>query len=278
MTWLIILLSLYVLYCGLLFFFQTKLIFPASMAGQPGEALPTLGTEVIELVTDEGVTTAWFVPAPGSDNDADSPAPLVMFFHGNAELIDHQHATIDLYHRLGMHVLLVEYRGYGHSDGTPSQQHIVQDSLAVLEQVLARDEVANEKFVLHGRSIGGGLAAQVALQAKPSALIIESTCTSVAGMAWRYGIPPTLVKSPLDTRSAFAQLDVPILIMHGEHDEIFPVSHGHALKEAGLQTSLVLFDASHNTLPNGPETALYYDVVYGLLQRAELILRSSEDN
>lgn len=261
MGYLLLLVGLYVVYCGLLFFFQTKLIFPASMAGPAGKVLPTADTEVIELPTDQGTTTAWFIPAPGSgldfDDDANQAKPVVVFFHGNAELIDHQHAIIDLYHGLGVHVLMVEYRGYGHSDGTPGEKHIVADSLAVLEQVLKRNDVDASKLVLHGRSIGGGMAAQVALKREPAALIVESTCTSVAGMALKYGAPPFLVRSPLNTREAFELLDLPILIMHGQHDEIFPVSHAHRLADAGKQTTLVLFNATHNTLPGASEIALY---------------------
>lgn len=272
MPWLIILLSLYVVYCGLLFFFQTKLIFPASMAGQAGEVLPTSDTEVVKLPTDEGTTAAWLVHVPGAS--ADAPAPLVMFFHGNAELIDHQHATIDLYYRLGLHVLMVEYRGYGHSEGTPSEKHIVQDSLAILEQVLKREDVANEQLVLHGRSIGGGLAAQVALQAEPSALIVESTFTSVSGMAMRYGVPPFIVTSPLESEDAFEQLSVPILIMHGERDSIVPISHAHALEAAAADATLVLFDADHNDLPSGPDVQAYRRAVEELLRRAGTIAPS----
>ena len=199
MTWLILLLSLYVVYCGLLFFFQTKLIFPASMAGQAAQTLPTRDTQVIPFPTDEGTTTAWLVPAAAGD----TPAPLAMFFHGNAELIDHQRAIIDLYHGMGVHVLMVEYRGYGHSEGTPSQQHIVADSVAVLDQVLKRKDVDADKLVLHGRSIGGGLAAQVALQTEPKALIVENTFTSVSGMAIRYGVPPLYRDQPAEVGTGF---------------------------------------------------------------------------
>jgi len=269
MTWLIILLSLYGVYCGLLFFFQTKLIFPAGMAGRPGQTLPTLDTEVIELATDEGTTAAWFSPASGSG--ADRPAPLVVFFHGNAELIDHQFGIIDLYHRLGVSVLMIEYRGYGHSDGTPSQKHIVADSLAVMEQVLERDDVDADKLVLHGRSIGGGIAAQVAMQATPAALIVESTCTSVSGMAVRYGAPPFLVRSPLKTREALNQLDLPILIMHGQRDEIFPVSHARKLEAAADDATLELFDSGHNDLPTSVEMPKYRSAVHELLDRARIL-------
>lgn len=277
MTWLIILLSLYVVYCGLLFFFQTKLMFPVDFAGPAGSGLPTGQTERIELPTDEGQTVAWFVPVPGigtgngNGNTAKEKRPLAVFFHGNAELIDHQRASIDLYHGLGISVLMVEYRGYGHSDGTPSQKHIVADTLAVLEDVLERDDVDADNLILHGRSVGGGLAAQVALQTEPRALIVESTFKSVSGMAWRYGAPPFLVRNPLRSDQAFKQLDIPILIMHGRRDEIVPASDAEALDEAGKQTTLVLFDADHNTLPTPQETGLYEQSIRDHLEAAGVI-------
>lgn len=259
MTWLIILLSLYVVYCGLLYFFQGKLLFPARFAGPAGDTLPTAETERLLLGTDEGDTIAWFVPAPGS-SDA-SPAPLAVFFHGNAELIDQQRPIIDLYHDLGVSVLMVEYRGYGHSGGTPSEKHIVADTLAVLEGVLERDDVDAEKLVLHGRSIGGGLATQVALRTDPRALIVESTFKSIAGMSWRYGVPPFLVTNPLRSDRAFEQLDIPILIMHGQDDQIVPVAQAKALDAIAKQPTLVVFDADHNTLPTPGQAALYAESV-----------------
>ncbi|MFN3167408.1 MAG: alpha/beta hydrolase [Phycisphaeraceae bacterium] len=273
MAYLIIFLSLYAVYCGLLYFFQTKLMFPADFAGPAGSTLPTAETERIELPTDQGKTVAWFVPAPapGRGNGTTQPMPLVVFFHGNAELIDHQRFIIDLYHGAGVSVLLVEYRGYGDSDGTPSQKHIVADTLAVLTDVLEREDVDADRLVLHGRSIGGGMAAQVALRTEPKALIVESTFTSVSGMAWRYGVPPFLVRSPLNSAEAFKELDVPILIMHGRDDEVVPAAHAGKLDEAANDSTLVYFNAQHNTLPNGDEVQTYEYEVAKHLDRAGIL-------
>lgn len=269
MVYLIFAVGLYAVYCGVLFFYQTKLMFPVGMAGKSGDALPTVQTEVIELPTDQGTTTAWFVPSLAASTD--NPAPLAVFFHGNAELMDHQRAIIDLYHALGVSVLMVEYRGYGHSAGTPSEKHILSDTVAVLDEVLRRGEVDPDRLVLHGRSIGGGLAAQVALKREPAALIVESTSRSVAGMAWQYGVPPFLVTSPLRTERAFKKLDVPILVMHAKHDAIFPVEHAHKLDAAARQSTLVLFDADHNTLPGPQEIELYVLSVAEHLKQAGVV-------
>ena len=266
MTWLIIPVVLYVIYCGLLFFLQTNLLFPAGFAGGPSGLTPN---ERIELETDQGRTVSWYEPAPGAD--ADNPAPLVVFFHGNAELVDQQQPIIDLYNDLGISVFMVEYRGYGDSEGTPSQAHIVADTIELLQRVKDRPEVDASRMVYHGRSIGGGLAAQVALQIQPRALIVESTFKSVSGMAWRYGVPPFLITSPLKSEDAFKQLDLPILIMHGKSDEIVPVSHSEALNKAARDSTLVLFNASHNSLPTPLEKAKYDSVVRKHLEYSSVL-------
>lgn len=272
MTWLGILFGLYVVYCGLLFFFQTRLIFPTGFAGEPGQSLPTTEggpVEQLELETDEGTTASWFLPAPGAD--AESPAPLAVFFHGNAELIDQQQAIIRLYHGLGVSVFMAEYRGYGHSDGTPSQDHIVADTIALLRPLLERPEVDAGRVVYHGRSIGGGLAAQAALEIEPAALIVESTFKSLSGMAWRYGVPPWLVTSPLRTDKAFKQLDLPILIMHGKADMIVPSGHAQDLEAAAKDATLLMFHADHNTLPSPAEAAKYQSAIREHLEAAGVI-------
>ena len=268
MTWLLIPVVLYAIYCGLLFFFQTKLIFPADLVGGPSGATPD---ERNEIDTDQGTTVAWYDPAP--DATADNPAPLAVFFHGNAELVDQQQRTIRMYHDLGISVFMVEYRGYGDSEGTPSENHIVADTVAFLKLMRERPEIDAERLVYHGRSIGGGLATQVALQIKPKALIVESTFTSVAGMAMRYGVPPFLVTSPLRSEQAFKQLDIPILIMHGKADTIVPVSHGHALDAAAKHSTLLLFNCGHNDMPPPAEVALYDSAIRKHLEQAQVLVR-----
>ena len=260
MTYLILLGVLYGVYAGLLFVFQHMLMFPADLAGTPVKRAAAFHQPtVLELATDQGVTRGWFLPAPGVSGDR--PAGLVVFFHGNAELIDQQTKIVRMYHAMGLSVLLPEYRGYGISEGSPSEKHIVADALAMMALATGRPEVEPAKVVLHGRSIGGGLAAQVAdkmaKQHKPAAVIVESTFVSVSGMAWRYGAPSFLVRSPLKTGDAFVRATWPILIMHGQRDQIVPVDHAHELLKIVPDATLLLFDCDHNTLPPADMTDTY---------------------
>lgn len=247
---------IYLIWCAALFLLQGRMMFPRGFAGAPSEGPWDIDAVVLRHEFDPGRgVVAWLLLVPGAS--AESPRPLVVFFHGNAELIDHQAAIVALYRRLGASVLMVEYRGYGHSDGTPAQKPLVDDAVSVIEQVIEDKTIDAGRLVLHGRSIGGGIATQVALEIRPVALVVESTTTSVAGMAWRYGVPPFLVKSPLNNRAAFERLDLPILILHGRDDEIFPLAQAEALQRAGRDATLVTFNASHNTLPSGAEIERY---------------------
>lgn len=267
----------YLVYCGLLFFYQHKLIFPAAAAGEASQTPFHRATEIIEVETDEGTTIGWFIPAPapapgsrGLGGLDGSPRPLVVFLHGNAELIDHQLGTVAFYHAQGISVLLPEYRGYGHSEGSPSQAHIVADVVAMYDQVVARPGVDATQVIIHGRSIGGAIGAQLADQRPCVGVVVESTPTSVAGQAWHYGVPPFLVRSPFDTGRVFRGLDVPILILHGEHDAIFPYRHAEVLRDGARDATLVKFNAGHG-LPTNAETALYEESLWAFLVKAGVV-------
>lgn len=293
-------LALYVAYCGLLFFYQTKLIFPADLAGVSAGS-PFLPTgEVLTLETEQGTSVAWFFPAPaptpgsrqagepGGVEGSEAARPVVVFLHGNAELIDHQRDIVEMYHALGVSVLLPEYRGYGGagasggasgggSAGSPSQAHLVSDAVAFYDRVVARGDVDADRVVIHGRSIGAGVGAQLAARRACVALIVESAGTSVARKAWGYGVPPFVVRSPFDTERVFRTLDVPVLIMHGEHDVIFRYQEARDLLAAAPNAVLVPFDAGHEDVGTGAQRQRYLDAVAGHLATAGVIVPVEED-
>ncbi|MFI4861662.1 MAG: alpha/beta hydrolase [Phycisphaerales bacterium JB063] len=273
MTYLLIVVGLYVVYCTLLCVFQHKLIFPAAMAGQ-AQPIPVHADAVkLTVETDEGTSVGWFISAAGVS--VKQPGPMVVFFHGNAELVDHQHAIVDLYLSLGVSVLLQEYRGYGGaggSEGSPSQAHLVEDAVGLYDLALGtRGEIDPERVVIHGRSIGGGVAAQLAARRPCAAVIVESTGTSVARKALGFGVPPFVVRSPFYTARVFRGLDVPVLIMHAQDDEIFPYQHARDLLAAAPNGVLVPFSGGHNGLPSAEEAAKYEAAVAGHLRGAGVL-------
>ena len=192
-----------------------------------------------------GEVEAWFLPA----RDVEGPAPLVLFAHGNGELIDHWPDALDAYRRLGAHVLLPEYRGYGRSDGRPSERNIVDDCRRLLALALARPDVDPRRVVYHGRSIGSGVVCSLSRQQPPAALLLSSAFTSIPDVLRRFGIPRALAPDVFDNLSIVGSLVVPTLVVHGLHDRLVPFAHAERLHAAAPDGKLVAFDAAHADCP-----------------------------
>jgi fermentation-respiration switch protein FrsA (DUF1100 family) len=218
------------------------------------------GLEKLWLDTDQGDVEAWFLPA----FDVAGPAPAVIAAHGNAELIDKYPEKLGRYRELGYHLLIPEYRGYGRSDGDPSQARITQDFVAFHDILADRDEVDIGRVVYHGRSLGGAVVAQLATVRTPRAMILESTFTSVVDFARQYFIPRALIADPFDTRAVLNILDVPLLIFHGTRDSVVPFEHGRALAEAAKNAKFVSYDADHNDFP--PDADAYWNEIETFLK------------
>ncbi len=243
--------TIYLVWATTLYFMQDRILFPAYAAGPPSPLKFNYATvEMERQVPDVGRVAAWFVPAQLAT--AASPAPLVVYFHGNAELIDHQHDMIQHYRNLGCNVLLPEYRGYGRSAGHPSEAGILSDAEHFLAEALKRPDVDGSRLVIHGRSLGGGPAALLAMKHKPVVLVLESTFASAAAMASKYFVPSFLVKNKFHVDDAVASLDIPILMFHGTTDDIIPISHGRRLKGLAKRGTYVEYDCRHNDFPGGP--------------------------
>jgi fermentation-respiration switch protein FrsA (DUF1100 family) len=258
----------YVLYCLALFFYQDKLLFPADMAGPPLPlGYPTKTTITLTReVAGVGEVIAWFMPSPATV--AGKAAPVVIFFHGNAELIDSQMDSIEGYHNLGCSVLLPEFRGYGRSKGRPSEAAILDDATYFYDELIKRPDVDKTRIVMHGRSLGGGPASILATLRPAKALILQSTFTSAASMASHYGAPGFLVTSPFRVDRAVEQLDIPMLLFHGTNDDIIPVSNGRALAELSHSEVYVEFDCNHNSFPGDEIVEAYWAAIASFLKSA----------
>ncbi len=253
---------IYLLSCGTLYLSQGSLVFPITAAGVPIEPVPA-GVEQVRLTTPTGDSIeAWFLP--GNGRSAESTGPAVMHFHGNAELIDHNFDRAQRYADEGVSVLLMEYRGYGRSEGSPSQRAIVEDAVRFREWLKERPEVDPQRVIYHGRSLGGGVAAQLASTHEPAALILESTFTSVASFASKFFMPEWIVRHPFRTDRVLPTLDCPVLLLHGTDDTIIPPSHSERLAELSPNAKLVLLDGGHNDFPR--DVGAYWDTVITYVQ------------
>ncbi len=168
-----------------------------------------------------------------------------LYIHGNAEDLGDVRSQLEALHNLGYGVFAYDYRGYGTSDGTPSEQNAYRDADAAYTYLTQHLKVPADRIIVYGHSVGGGSATELATRHAVAGLILESTFTS----AFRVIVPFPLL--PFDK---FANLDkigkvrCPILVMHGEADEIIPVSHGRALYRAASTPKMSLWvpGAGHN--------------------------------
>jgi fermentation-respiration switch protein FrsA (DUF1100 family) len=233
----------YVVWLGACATLETKLVYPRDQTGPATrDSLIPPDVEQVWIDSDDGEKVeAWFVASKSV-----RPMPAVVFFHGNAELIDHNYPMAEEYRLRGLSTLLVEYRGYGRSGGTPSQKAIVADSIKFVDWLKQKEGVDPARIFIHGRSLGTGVAAQVAAARPPVALILESPFTSIASFASRMGVPGFLVRNPYRTDKVLPGLACPILILHSRGDEIIPFSHGEKLKALVPSATLVELKGGHN--------------------------------
>lgn len=261
-------LIVYVAYAGLLFLFARQIIFPRNQIGYP-PAQPENAQKVEKrwLNTRFGKIETWFLP-PLSGPSA-RPAPAVIFAHGNAELIDFSPRELKPFTEVGIGVLLVEYPGYGRSDGRPSQKSITEAFTAAYDMLIARGDVDPQKIILYGRSVGGGVVCALAAARPSAAMILVSTFTSIRSFAVRFLIPGFLVRDPFNNLEVVKNYSGPILIMHGRHDEIIPFRHGLALSKAAENEKFITYDCGHNDCP--PNWERFWQDIFLFLQEAGII-------
>lgn len=236
--------ALYAALCAALYFGQHRLVFlpDSKLYATPA----AIGIEFQDrwITTRDGVRLhGWWIPAPAD-------APVVLFLHGNAGNISHRLDTIALLARLGAGVLIIDYRGYGRSEGSPGEQGSYEDARAALDHLGSELGVPAHRVVVFGRSLGGGVASWLAANQPCAGLILESTWTSLPDLATTiYPVFPVrmLARIRYDTRSRIGQARCPVLVVHSRDDEIVPVSHGERLFAAAREPrQLLLIRGSHN--------------------------------
>ncbi len=237
-----VVIGLVLVYWTFLFFWQRSMLFPAPSAAAAPARPPD--AQSIWLDIPNGRVEAWYLPPTKQETRA--PAPLLVFTHGNGELIDDWPSDFEAPRQWGVGVLLVEYPGYGRSSGSPSERSVTDGVLAAYDWASGQPSVDPRRIIAYGRSVGGGAATALAAARPLAALILESTFTSVAAFASRYGAPALLVRDRFDNLAAVRRFSGPLLILHGEHDETIPVSHGRALHLAQPSSQFVLMPCGHN--------------------------------
>jgi fermentation-respiration switch protein FrsA (DUF1100 family) len=201
--------------------------------------------DVIFKAADDTELHGWFIPGKNR-------SPVVLFFHGNAGNISHRIDNLLRLNRLGLSVFIFDYRGYGRSQGEPSEQGIYNDARGALEW-LAKRGYNRDDIIYFGRSIGAAVALQLAIEKPPNGLILESPFTSVAGMGKKhypilYRLLGWLLKDRYDNEEKMSQLKAPLLLIHGTEDSIVPVNMGQTLFSLAAQPKQIYLinGADHN--------------------------------
>ena len=248
--WSSILTVLILSYLGLvlvLYFAQSGMLFLPDLPEREVRATPAaigLAFESLSLETEDGETLdGWYIPAK-------NPRGTLLFFHGNAGNISHRLDSIAIFHRLGLDVLIFDYRGYGRSTGKPSEQGTYRDAEAVWRYLVEQRGIPASEILLFGRSLGGAVATWLATQVEPAGLMVESTFSSVPDMgAELYPWLPVRWLSRLKYNSAAltGEVRAPVLVIHSAQDEIIPYHHGRTLFEAAVEPKEMLeISGGHN--------------------------------
>ena len=219
----------YGVFAGFIYLMQPRLLYYPNVPSRELTATPAtieLDYEAVTLQTDDGLRlSAWFIPHP-------APRATLLFFHGNAGNLSHRLESIRLFHDLGLAVFIIDYRGYGQSEGSPGEAGTYRDAAAAWDYLVTKRHIVPQEIVIFGRSLGAAIAAELASRTRPAALIIESAFTSVPNMAARiYPWLPVrwLSRYHYDTQTALESLTCPVLIIHSREDDIIPYAEGEQL-------------------------------------------------
>ena len=222
-------LSIYVYYM------QSSLIYYPNMPGRNLVATPEnigLNFQNVEFVTEDKVRLhGWFIP----DKNAKR---TVLFFHGNAGNISHRLESIEIFHRLELNVFIIDYRGYGQSEGKISEKGTYRDAEAAWNYLINTQGINEQEIIIFGRSLGASIASWLASKHTPAALIIESGFTSVPSMGQRfYPFLPIrwLTHFKYDTIHYVKNISCPVMVAHSKNDEIIPYDEGREIFDAAAE-------------------------------------------
>jgi fermentation-respiration switch protein FrsA (DUF1100 family) len=218
----------------------------AELVRTPADA--GLRHEELAVDTEDGERLhGWWMPAPRRPALAH-----VLFLHGNAGNIGNRVVDAQLLVEEGFDVLLVDYRGYGRSTGRPTEAGTLRDARAALRVLRGRSGVDPARIVYHGESLGGAVAIALALESPPAGLVVRSTFADIPTLARLHYrlIPRFLVPDAYPSVRRIATLRCPVLIIHGDRDQLVPLEHGRLLyaAAAGPKRLEVIEGVGHNDI------------------------------
>jgi len=246
LKFILVIIASYCLLVAAVYLMQDRMLYLPNVAGRALTMTPEdAGMDYQDVVIDtaDGVTLhGWFIAGQSSR--------VLLFFHGNAGNISHRLASIRQFHDLGLSVLIIDYRGYGQSNGKITEKGMYRDSEAAWRYLTEDRGIAASDIVIFGRSLGGSAASWLAARHQPRALIVESSFTSVPDVARElYPWLPVRWLTTLNHATGDYVRDVrcPVLIIHSREDDIIPFHHGEDIfASANEPRTLLVLRGTHN--------------------------------
>ena len=232
---------------ALMLIFERKLIYFPQREHDVTPRQLGLAFEDLTLTAEDGVRIhALYLPPPGE------PRWTVLFAHGNGGNLSHRlDRALFLQSKLGAAVLLFDYRGYGRSEGSPDEEGTYRDARAAHRWLVEEKRVPPDRLVIFGESLGSAVALDLALARPSRALVLESPFASVPAMARAvYPFLPLwpLVRTRYDNEAKAPRLSVPLLVLHGDRDDVVPFEQGRRVFAAAPEPKrfYTIPGASHN--------------------------------
>lgn len=236
--------GIYVVMAIYLLINQTRMVFMPSNSIEITPADIGLEFEDIFFFTEDSVRlNGWFIPATDEKG-------VLLFCHGNGGNISHRMESFQLFNRLGLSIFIYDYRGYGKSEGRPSEKGTYLDAQAAWDYIVREKGIPEDKIIILGRSLGGAVATHLAIKTNPKTLIIESSFTSVGdigGEMFPYFPVRFLTLIKYNVKGYISKITCPVLVVHSIDDEIIPFHHGREIFKAAHEPKEFLeITGSHN--------------------------------
>ena len=246
LRFILLIVACYALLVAFVYFMQARMLYLPDLPGRTLTLTPAdVGMEYhdVFIKTADGVMLhGWFIGKKSSR--------VVLFFHGNAGNISHRLESIRQFQELGLSVFIIDYRGYGQSEGRTTEKGLYRDADAAWRYLTEDRGIAATNIIVFGRSLGASVASRLAGEHQPLALIVESSFTSVPDIAQDlYPWLPArwLTRLSHATRDYVRNVRCPVLVIHSRDDEIIPFHHGQEIfASANEPRTLLGIRGTHN--------------------------------
>jgi uncharacterized protein len=185
----------------------------------------------------------WYIPHKQAKK-------VVLFFHGNGGNISHRGDSIKIFNQLGVNVLIIDYQGYGNSNGSAGEKEFYQDARSAWQYLIEQRGFKHDQIILFGRSIGAAVATKLSVETKPEKLILESAFSSSRDMADKV-LPLisriTMIRYPFNSLQRIKDINAQLLMLHSPDDDIVPYYLGKKLYQSANQPKqFVELKGNHN--------------------------------